>query len=191
MVSYVKVRPISHLLRIAEKLSLGSLVLAAALGNSFAEGLAPIPELDALNQKRLAALETEQKPIIALTTQYQEALEKQKATFQKAGDLDGVMAVDVEIEHIRAGDDSDGKVQNPAVINLKKVYADQKSKLTEQVSPRLVAVERAHAEGLEKIVTQLTQAGRLEDAKFVRNLKDAFVQNVKARIPRIAAPIAV
>ena len=190
MISFVKVHSISYLFTIAGRLLLGSLVLAVVIGHSTAEGLKPIPELDALNQKRLAALETEQQPIAKLATQYQEALEKQKATFQKAGNLDGVMAADAELEHVRAGDDSDGKLQNPTLISLKKAYTDQKSKLTEQVSPRLIAVERAHADGLEKIVTQLTQAGRLEDAKFVRNLKDAFVQNVKARLPRIAEPVA-
>lgn len=124
-------------------------------GSALAQADPTQTELDSLSGNRDATISLTLKPLADLTAQYRESLEKRKAAAQTAGDLDGVLAVDNEIAGIAKDNDQAPLPKDPELARLRKTYREQKAKISGQMTPRLLEIERQYGAGLEKLIKTL------------------------------------
>lgn len=142
--------------------------------------------VDALEMEREVGFSIERQPLEDLGKQYGEALEKRKTAAQAASDLDGATAASDELKKLASGDVGKDLPKDAQVARLKKTYLEQIAKVQVQVSTKLVAVEKTYATGLDNLTAELTKAGRLDEAKQVRERKEAFIREFKERKSQIA-----
>lgn len=185
MILIRKIQVTRSLMWIVRGVSWISLFFGVVMASCLADGLKPIPELDSLNRAFDAALTTAQEPLVTLKDQYRDALEKQKTSFQNAGDLDGVIAIDAELVRFRACDDGDEKIQNGVLKKLHQIYVHNKSDRAEKVAKNIAAPVNAHAKSLAELELKLTKSGATAEALYVREVKDRFKENWKTQIAQL------
>jgi hypothetical protein len=132
-------------------------------------------------------LEEASRPLKDLTTKYREALEKKRTSAQDAGNLEAMMAVQAELDHLAGGDDSAPPPKAADLAKLRQIYRDQKTKLGPQVEAAVLAVNRDYAKELTKLVADLTKAGRADEALSVREKLDEFIKEHQAKRQQPAA----
>ena len=123
------------------------------------------------------------KPLRELTAKYKAALEQQRADFQAAGDLEGVLAASRDITAIKSGmAGNKSHESDPAeVVRLREIYLREKQSLQDRLREPLTRAQRHHAARLDELTATLTQAGNFEEALRVRNLADEFKAKVAAQ----------
>jgi len=133
-----------------------------------------LPDLEAgfaLESARLG------EPHLALDAKFRDHLEALKSSYQKAGNLKGMLAVEEEMEGFT------GKTEPSEFAELKRlqdIYQSQRTALEAQrqdVYRRLLGQYRAKAETL---AAESTKAGRIEDAKLALAASEKFAAMEKA-----------
>jgi hypothetical protein len=142
----------------------------------------------AIEVMRDAQLEAASRPLKDLATKYREALEKKRASAQETGNLENLMAVKAELEHLAKGDDSAPPPKAADLAKLRQIYRDQKAKLVPQVDAAVLAVNRDYAKEMTKLVTELTKAGKADEALKVREKLDELGKKQQAKREEGAAP---
>ena len=136
--------------------------------------------LDAIMSMREAVIEMTNKPLIEIRAKFNLALQQYQKEAQKGGDLQGVLAATTILDLQQFGALFTPLSEIPKIAKIQETYQKAYEEMQKQVEARLVAVDRDYANQLEKLVKELTQAGAIEDAVKVRNIKDQFVEDYKA-----------
>jgi hypothetical protein len=97
------------------------------------------------------------------------------------------VAVKAELELLAQGDDTAPPPKLADLAKLRQIYRDQKAKVGPQVEAALLAVDRDYAKELNKLVVDLTKAGKADEALKVRETADAFVKEQQAKRQQAAA----
>jgi len=140
-----------------------------------------LSDLEALSKARVAAMTAAQQPLIVLADRYRAALQKQKGVAQAAGDLKGVLAVDDALAELNAGGEVADPPQDAKVSGLRAIYLKQREELALRAQPKIVQVEGEYLRRLEKLTTDLTKVGLIEDAKMVMGIRDQLGEDIKLR----------
>jgi hypothetical protein len=143
----------------------------------------------AIEVMREVQLEAASRPLKDLATKYREALEKKRAAAQESGNLESLVAVKAELELLAEGDDTAPPPKAAELAKLRQIYRDQKAKVRPQVEAALLAVDRDYAKELNKLVTELTKAGKADEALKVREKLDEFGKQHQAKREDAAAPV--
>ncbi len=138
----------------------------------------PLADLRALEQFRQQALAKVDRPLVELGAKYQAALEKRAASAQMEGNLETVLEVKGEIKRIEEDEAKAPELKDAEAAKLRSIYLDAHNKLIAEIRPRRVIIDRKHAEELGTLVTRLTKAGMLEDAKRVRGLQQKILEQL-------------
>jgi formylglycine-generating enzyme required for sulfatase activity len=147
--------------------------------------------LDAITSMREAGIEMANKPLIEIRTKYNLALQQYQKVAQEGGDLNGVLAVTTALELLKSGAPFSPLSKDPKIAKIQQTYQKACAEIQKQTDARLLAVDRDYANQLDKLIKELTQAGSIEDAVKVREVKDQFIEDYKAAKPGIPAkPIA-
>jgi formylglycine-generating enzyme required for sulfatase activity len=150
--------------------------------------------LDAITSMREAGIEMANKPLIDIRTKYNLALQQYEKVAQEGGDLNGVLAVTTALELLKSGSPFSPLSADPKIAKIQQTYQKAYEEIQKQTDARLLAVDRDYANQLDKLIRELTQAGSIEDAVKVREIKDQFIEDfkaAKAAKPQIPAkPIA-
>ena len=141
----------------------------------------------AIEVMRDVQLEAASRPLKDLATKYREALEKKRTAAQESGNLESLVAVKAELELLAEGDDTAPPPKAADLAKLRQIYRDQKAKVAPQVEAALLAVDRDYAKELNKLVVDLTKAGKGDEALKVREKLDAFVKEQQAKRQQEAA----
>lgn len=124
-------------------------------------------ELRELVGKYEDALARVEAPLTELEEAYSNRLGGLKSEAQKAGDLAEVLAIDREIKSFHHRIEEIPK----EFASLKKASADYESRRETQLGnlrPALQRLEKVYLEQLGNLQTELTKAGRFEDALYVK-----------------------
>jgi hypothetical protein len=123
---------------------------------------------------------------------YLRALDRVRAQLQQEGDLDGILAVDVEKTRLmkerklprEAGSEhaAIGKLQEDCVQALQRLELERQKDL--------VALGKKYLQWLDRLMRDLTREGRLEDAIKVRDEKIAFEAGHRAAEAALPASAA-
>ena len=172
------------------KLLTVSLILAVVLGRGAPAFGANDGDgaMAAIEVMREVQLEAASRPLKDLETKYREALEKKRASAQESGNLENLMAVKAELDHLAKGDDSAPPPKAAELAKLRQIYRDQKAKLVPQVEAAVQAVNRDYAKEMTKLVTELTKAGKADEALKVREKLDEFGKQRQAKREEGADP---
>jgi len=149
----------------------------------FAEDSRTKADLEELSKMRTAAITAAQQPLTALADKYRAALQKQKEVVQAAGDLDAVLAFDAALAELNAGVEAAEPPQDSRVSGLRAIYLRERQPLTLRAQPEIVQAESDYLRRLEKLMTDLTKVGLIEDAKMVKKIRDEVAEDLKARMP--------
>lgn len=112
---------------------------------------------------KLAELE-KNEPLQELNTKYRGYLEKQKTGYQKAGNLDGILAVEKEMRGF-VGDPQMALSLFPDLSRMQSIYRKQRKKLESALNEKKLALIQWSAEQAKELSVKWTREGRIEDAK--------------------------
>lgn len=105
------------------------------------------------------------QPFVELNGKFLEYLGAQKTTFQKSGDLEGVLAVESEIAQFK-GVPGDRFSRFDAIKRLQEIYKTQWSALEAERQKRWSVLAGDFRERAAGIASELTKAGKLDEAKL-------------------------
>lgn len=135
--------------------------------------------VDVYRQELQTKQEALYKPISDLNELYRKNLEALKKRHQQSGDLDRVLAVDAEIKAIGTDEKvdpaSDGELRQ-----LQNTYTEAKEARSEALEKEFSNLVHDYLEKLEKLQSDLTREGKMEDAVAVRS-ESEFVRILVAR----------
>ena len=112
----------------------------------------------------LAELE-KNEPLQELNEKYRGYLEKQKAAYQKEGNLEAMMAVDGESKIF---DENPGKELPPfpELKRLQGIYREQRKKLEAALNEKKLALMRSSEKKAKELSAKWTREGKIEEAKL-------------------------
>lgn len=156
--------------------------LAATLQLQAQEGAAkpsagPPPFSEIRLQYHLALGEAE-KPIAQLTSFYDSKLKELQEKLQKAGDLEGVLAVKSERE---AFDEEPTKVdgKNAELKKLQSIYLDAKATRSSPYLTMALKATQSYRQLLDAQIKELTQKGKVEEAILSKQEFDLAGEELK------------
>lgn len=132
-------------------------------------------ELATLDKARDEAVKEARKPTTDLDKNYLAALATARTTAQEAGKLEKLLAVDEEINRVKSGLKDGNTPQDAEVAQLRKSYIETISQRDLAVTVKIAEIDRQHAAGIDKIVTELTKTGMIDEAKLVLEIKNSNV----------------
>lgn len=135
-----------------------------------------------LTQKNEAA-----KPIEELKSKYRAALEKARADFQSAGNLEGVLAARRAIEELDDGIAPAGKSADPTIKKFETVFLEQSAAAEELAAEPLKKATQERIQRLEKLAVHLTKSGKIDEAVEVRSKLNDAKSKLAADTPDVAA----
>jgi hypothetical protein len=163
-----------------------ALALAALIVNG---GSAPVPELEQMHMKYDAEVqEKAEQPftaaVLKLNQSYSATLEKELLSAQRAGKLNNVL--EIQTEKALAEKAEPIPPQNDAEIPggvkaLRASYNVSLSLLVSERNKRFQPITSAYSKSLAVLVTSLTKAGRIEDAKLVEERRAAIEVKAECR----------
>lgn len=119
--------------------------------------------------------------IADLNAKYTAMLDRTLETAQKAGRLDDAVALKAEVEAIAQGKGVPATDDNKAPATLKQVrdvYRASASRIDLDRAKKLQPLQTAFAKSLDPVVTNLTSAGKLDEATALRKYRDALTAPV-------------
>jgi hypothetical protein len=151
------------------------------LGTSLCFGQAPTTNKPAVDLKSLrqaydkAIAKIESDHAAAMQNQptaYLKELQKLQQNLQKAGNLDGWTAVNQEIERFKTEqtipDETDASILD-GIKNLRAAYKNTLTKCDLEKSKRIIATTKQYVEQLNTLQTNLTKAGKVDEALEVNS----------------------
>gem|GEM_PF-6707323 len=156
-------------------IGLAAIIIACAAPFLHAAGEAPVT-LDSLK----SSYETELKKIQADNSAemqvkiYEKLLLKHMATYQKAGNLDGVLALQKEKDRLdKEKTVFDGSADSEALAKLVQEHQKEWQQVDLDKSKKIIALaEGWYIANLETLKKQLTQQGKIEEAIQIKNEVD-------------------
>ena len=115
-------------------------------------------------------------PIFELNELYRSNLEKLKMRHQQSGNLEGVLAVNAQIEVIVSGKEIDPG-NDRALRQLQKTYFAEKEERGKGLDDEFSALIDEYLASLKRMLAELTREGKVGDAVAVRN-EHAFVSEI-------------
>ncbi|GEM_PF-3110895 len=132
-------------------------------------------QLDELRQAYQARLLQSQEQVEqeqeSLQQKYLQVLEQQKQGFQQEGNLDALLHIDQQIARVKTSPQPMPRHlinRDPYLSELRQAYARAWDQRSEAWNQRNVALKEAYLQRLDAEVITLTRAGRIEEAKAVK-----------------------
>jgi len=122
-------------------------------------------------QKLETSYDTFNTSLMQLRVKYVQGLEKMMAGFQKAGELDDLLACRTELERFNEAQTVQPehlKVAPAELARIQKAYVDFVAAKKAVYAKDVIDISKAYVNGLDKAVTEYTRANRLEDALLAR-----------------------
>jgi formylglycine-generating enzyme required for sulfatase activity len=156
------------------------LLLACLFVASFAQAaVTTVPEFDALmvkygNDVRLSAGAIYEAGVSELKLKYTTALERALKTAQDAGKLEEALAYKSEVKLVADGGDvaAEAETAAPDLKKFRAIYHQSLARLEQDKIKATNPVITALLVSIDQLVANLTKAGRLEEALFVKQKKD-------------------
>lgn len=129
-----------------------------------AEGAEELDKIRFNFEVALADLE-QNEPLQELNKKYRGYLAKQKAAYQKEGNLDGMLAIGEELKGLE-DDPKEALLSFPELKRLQGIYREQREKLVGVLNEKKLALFQSYEKKAEKLSVQLTREGKIEEAKL-------------------------
>lgn len=125
-----------------------------------------------------------------LYRKYVAGVERLRDRFQAAGDLDNTVKANEEIESAEK-DQKPGTKDFPGIERMREVLAEEEARIRAEVITRKVPVKTALVEKMDLIKIELTKAGKLDQARAVRDeilALQAELESAPLEVPDLAEP---
>lgn len=155
-----------------------SLILVLAV-NSIVVGLQGEDSLEAIKRDWVAAVSEADIPAKKLLIRYQEKLDELAAEAQKQGNLEKVLLIQTERDEV--AETPSKKFAGYVDLNeARNIYDRQRSILSIAKQEKLKQLQRTYGVRFDKLISELTKAGNLNEAVLARDEK----QSILATIPK-------
>jgi hypothetical protein len=156
-------------------------ILTLMFSPIFGQNLQFERELNAAHEAREKDVKNTYKPLVDLTEKYRIALEKYKDNAKEIGDLDALIAVQKELDNLDVSVKLITFSKDIKVSNIQKKLKEQQGILNEKILQQISLINRNYINQLEDLVKKLTQAGSIDEAIQIRNLREDFINKYNLR----------
>lgn len=150
-------------------LAVPALVVVGAQASEDLSDSALNRKLDQLTAKFNEAISGPSTPLDELKAQYRDALQQHARISKEKGLLKDVIAATESIKELDDGSVTAGS-KSPTVAKLKETYLSEAPIAKAKVRSRISIVRKQYAAALAEIVSDLTKADQIEDAKRVQKM---------------------